>query len=110
VDALVVFPSPNFVHERRRIVRLALERRWPLAGPRHEYAEEGGLLAYGIDVMPQFRRAAYYAVRILNGAKAGDLPVEQPTTVDLVVNVRTAKSLGIAVPAALLARAHRVIQ
>lgn len=110
VDALVVFPSPNFSHERRRIVRLGLERRWPMIAPRHEFAEDGALLAYGIDVVPQFRRAAYYVDRILKGAKAGDLPVEQPTTVELVINVRTAKALGLKVSPALLARAHRVIQ
>ena len=110
VEALIAMPSPLFAFERRRLVQLALGRRWPMIAARFEFADEGALLSYGIDAAAQFHRAAYFVDKILKGAKAGDIPIEQATTIELVINVKTAKALQIAIPHSLLARAHRVIQ
>ena len=103
-------PSPLFVFERRRILKLALARRWLVATTRRESAEEGALLSYGVDVPAQFRRAATYVDKILKGAKPGDLPIEQPTTLELIINMRTAKALGLKIPQSILLRADRVIE
>jgi putative ABC transport system substrate-binding protein len=109
-QALIVMASPLFVFERRRIMKLALQHRWPVAAARQEFVEEGALLAYGIDVRAQFRRAATYVDKILKGARAGDLPIEQPMTLTLVLSQKTAKALGITIPPSLLLRADRVIE
>jgi putative ABC transport system substrate-binding protein len=108
--ALLVLGDPMFFGERTRIVELAAKSRLPLMGGQKEFAETGGLLAYGIDVRDSFRRAATYVDKILKGAKPADLPVEQPTKFELVINVKTAKALGLTIPPALLARADEVIQ
>jgi putative ABC transport system substrate-binding protein len=109
-QALVVMSSPVFSTERQRIVKLALARRWPfIAGPR-EFAEEGALLSYGPDLSANYRRAAYYVDRILKGAKPGDLPIEQPTRFELVINMKTAKALKLEIPRDLAVRADRVIE
>ena len=111
VQALVVMPSPLFAFERRRIMKLALQHRWPIVATRPEWVEEGGaLLSYGIDVLSHFRRAAYYVDRILKGAKPGDLPIEQPMTLELVISQRSARALGLKVPDSVLLRADRVIE
>jgi putative ABC transport system substrate-binding protein len=73
-------------------------------------ADNGGLLAYGIDTMIQYRRVPYYVDRILRGAKPADLPIEQPKSIELVVNTRTARALGIALPAAVLVQADRIVE
>ncbi len=109
-QALVVFASPLFTNERRRIAQLALARRWAMIGSVYGYAEEGALLSYGSNPDTNFRRAAYYVDRILKGAKPADMPIEQPMTIDLVINGKTAKALGIKLPQSLLIRAERVIE
>jgi putative tryptophan/tyrosine transport system substrate-binding protein len=109
-QALVVMGGSLFVTERQRIVKLALSHRWPSIGGQSEYAEAGALLAYGADRLALNRRAAYYVDRILKGTKPGDLPVEQPTKFELVINLKTAKALGLTIPPAVLARADEVIQ
>jgi len=109
-QALVVMPGQAGATGRRRIVKFALAQRWPVIGFTQEWAEEGTLLSYGTDQSANFRRAAYYVDRILKGAKPGDLPIEQPTKVDLVVNLKTAKALGLTIPPSVLGRADRVIQ
>ncbi len=108
--ALLVLGDPMFFGERTRIVELAAESPLPLMGIQAEYAEAGGLLAYGIDQRDSFRRAATYVDKILKGAKPGDLPVEQPTKFELVINLKTAKALGLTIPQSLLLRADEVIQ
>jgi putative ABC transport system substrate-binding protein len=109
-QALVLLPSNFFVAERQTIVKLSLANRWPIiAGPR-PWAEAGALLTYGPDSLVLTRRAAYYVDRILKGAKPGDLPIEQPTKFELVINMKTAKALGITIPQDFLFRADRVIE
>jgi putative ABC transport system substrate-binding protein len=110
VQGLVLMPSPLFTSERRRIVKLALERRWPVVASRHEITEEGALLSYGVDVLSQYRRAAYYVDKILKGAKPGDLPIEQPTKLELVINRKTAKAIGLDITNELLLRADKIIE
>jgi putative ABC transport system substrate-binding protein len=108
--ALVVLPDAMFWNERARIVALAAESGLPAIYPEREYADEGGLLAYGVNVPDQWRRRATYVDKILRGTKPGDLPIEQPTTFELVVNLKTAKSLGLTIPSSILARADEVIE
>jgi putative ABC transport system substrate-binding protein len=95
---------------RRQIADLAMRHRLPtISGPR-EFAKAGALMAYGPDYPALFRRAAIYADRILKGAKPADLPVEQPTTFELIINMKTAKALGLTIPQSLLVRADEIIQ
>ena len=110
VQALVVFASQLFTIERRRIVTLALARRWPMIGPESEFADAGALLSYGADAVANFRRAATFVDKILKGAKPGDLPMEQPTRLDLVVNATTARALGLAIPHSIEIMATKVIE
>ncbi len=109
-QALVVISGAFFGNERQRIVKLALERRWPVVAYSRGWTEEGALLSYGVDVSANFRRAAYYVDRILKGTKPGDLPIEQPMTLELVINRKTAKALGLTIPQELLVRADKVIE
>jgi ABC-type uncharacterized transport system substrate-binding protein len=108
--ALTVRPAPMFMSERRRLVDLAAKNRLPAVYPWREFADAGGLMAYGPNLADLYRRAASYVDKVLKGAKAGDLPVEQPTKFELVINLKTAKALGLAIPPSLLARADEVIQ
>jgi ABC-type uncharacterized transport system substrate-binding protein len=111
VQALVVFPLQLFAMEATRVVKLALAHRWPLvSGHMLMRAESGALVSYGHDVKWQFRRAADYVDRILKGAKPGNLPIEQATKFELVVNLKTAKALGLTIPQPFLMRADRVIE
>jgi putative ABC transport system substrate-binding protein len=87
-----------------------MENRLPTSFAFREYVEAGGLTSYGVNFSTMYRRAAEYAVKILHGAKPADLPVEQSTKFDLVVNLRTAKALGLVIPSALLATADEVIE
>jgi len=96
--------------ERPRIARLALEARLPAVYSATTFAADGGLMAYAPDTADQYRRAAVFVDKILKGAKPADLPVEQPTKFELVVNMKTAKALGITIPQTILIRADRVIQ
>ena len=109
-DALVVWPTPLFQLERRRLSDLAAEHRLPAVFPFKNYVEAGGLMSYGPNPPDLNRRAAIYVGKILKGTKPSDLPVEQPTKFELVINLKTAKALGIVIPASLLARADEVIE
>jgi putative ABC transport system substrate-binding protein len=109
-DALTVLPSAMFINERRRLVDLAAKNRLPAVYPSRDSVDAGGLMSYGPDLPDVFRRAATYVDRILKGAKPGDLPVEQPTKFELVINLKTAKALGLTIPQSLLQRADQVIE
>ncbi len=108
--AVVVLPDPMLAAENPRIVALAAKSRLPAVGETRAFAEGDGLMAYGPRVTENFRRAAVYVDKILKGAKPGDLPVEQLTKSDLVINLKTAKALGLTIPQSLLLRADEVIQ
>jgi putative ABC transport system substrate-binding protein len=109
-DAVVVQPSVVLEELRGRIAQLANRQRLPSMFAWRHSAEAGGLMSYGADLYAVQRYAASYVDRILRGAKPGDLPVEQPSKFELVVNLKTAKALGLAIPQALLVRADQVIQ
>jgi putative ABC transport system substrate-binding protein len=108
--ALTALVSAMFLTERRRLVVLAAKNRLPTVYPWREYVEAGGLMAYGPNDADLYRRAATYVDKILKGARPGDLAVEQPTKFELVINLKTAKTLGLTIPPSLLARADRVIE
>ena len=109
-DALVIVGSPVFFTVRARLAEIALKYRLPSIIGAREYVDAGCLASYGTDYPDLFRRAAEFADRILKGAKPGDLPVEQPTRFELVINLKTAKLLGLTIPQSLLLRADEVIQ
>ena len=109
-DALTVLPSAMFVNERRRLVALAAKNRLPAVYSARDFVDAGGLMSYGSNLADVFRRAATYVDKILKGAKPADLPVEQPTKFELVINLKTAKTLGLTIPPSLLLRADEVIQ
>ncbi len=95
---------------RKRIVAFASRSRLAAVYGRKEYVDDGGLIYYGADLEASYRRVAYFVDRILKGAKPGDLPIEQPTKFELVINLKTANQIGLIVPPHMLARADRVIQ
>ena len=99
-----------FLIERGRLVDLAAKYRLPAVYGLSEYVDAGGLMSYGPSNVDSFRRAAAYVNKILKGARPGDLPVEQPTQFELVVNLKTAKALGLTIPQSVLGRADEVIQ
>jgi ABC-type uncharacterized transport system substrate-binding protein len=111
IEAVIVMASPLFWSERTRITDLALRHRLPAMYPwRPIVTEEGGLMAFGADQAALHRQAAGYVAKILKGAKPGDLPVEHPTKFDLVINLKTAKALGLTIPPSLLLRADQIIE
>ena len=110
VEALLFATSPLFLSERKRILALAASRRLPVVGGRSEFADDGALMSYSSPRSDQIRRSAQMADKILKGAKPADIPVELPTKFELVVNVKTAKSLGITIPGEILLQASRVIE
>jgi putative ABC transport system substrate-binding protein len=109
-DALAVPAINLFNLERRRLVNLAAQNRLPAVYPNRDFVDAGGLMSYGPNLADMARRAATYVDKILKGAKPGDLPVELPTKFELVINLKTAKALGLTIPPALLGRADEVIQ
>lgn len=109
-DALMHMPDPLFFGERKRIADFAAKNRLPAIGPWREFAEAGGLMSYGYDLAESFAKAANYVDKILKGAKPGDLPIEQPTKFELIVNLKTAKAIGLTIPPSFLLRADEVIQ
>src|SRR5438552_5587108 len=108
--ALIVESSSMLFTSRTRLADLALKNRLPTMFAQSEYAEVGGLMAYAADFSDLFRRAATFVDKILKGAKPADLPVEQPTKYGFVINLKTAKALGLTIPPSLLGRADEVIQ
>jgi putative tryptophan/tyrosine transport system substrate-binding protein len=109
-DALIVFAHGFALLNRGRIIELAARRGLPTMYGYREFVDAGGLMSYGPNVQAVVRRAASYVDRILKGAKPGDLPIEQPTTFELVINLKTAKTLGLTIPQSLLVRADEVIR
>ena len=109
-DAFFMTNEPPFLPLRKRIAEFALAGKLPSAFGFRQHVEAGGLLAYAPNYVDLFRRAATYVDKILRGAKPTDLPIEQPTKLELVINIKTAKSLGLAVPQSLLVRANELIQ
>jgi putative ABC transport system substrate-binding protein len=109
-DAVLVLGNPILNDHRKQIVELAVKHRLPTAYTRPEYIEEGGLMYYGTNYNDLFRRAAGYVDKILKGAKPADLPVEQPTKFELILNLKAAKQIGLTIPNKVLARADRVIK
>ena len=108
--ALIVFDDPVLWSHRKQIVPLAAKRRLPVMYGLREFVDDGGLMSYGPDRVDHYRRTAVYVDKILRGAKPADLPVEQPTKFELVINMKTAKALGLTIPQSLLVRADQIIQ
>jgi len=107
---LIVTADPAAIAHREAIITLAARHRLPAVYPYRHFVEDGGLMSYGIESADQFRRAAGYVDRILRGEKPGDLPVQQPTKYELVINLKTARALGLEVPDTLLSTADEVIE
>ena len=110
VGAVLVLSDAMLNSHPTRLADLAARSRLPAAYGLREYVEAGGLMSYGPSFLDLFRRSAAYVDKILKGAKPADLPVEQPTKVELVINLKTAKALGLTIPPSLLRRAEHVIQ
>ena len=109
VDAIMTISRPFFA-ERKRFVELAGKFRLPSIYQQKEYVDEGGLMSYGTDTTDLYRRAAAYVDKILKGAKPADLPVEQPTKFEFIINLKAAKQIGLTIPPNVLARADKVIR
>jgi putative ABC transport system substrate-binding protein len=110
VDAVLVTESMWNTEQREPIVRLAARHRVPALYGRREFVDAGGLASYGPSYVEFFRRAAFYVDRILRGTKPADLPIEQPTKIELVINLRTARALGLTIPSSLQARADAIVE
>jgi putative ABC transport system substrate-binding protein len=109
INAVVIHDNPLFIRDAKLLAALAKKQRLASVGSQ-EFTVAGGLVTYGVNFRDMYRRAAYFVDKILKGAKAGDLPVEQPTKFELVINLRTAQVLGLSIPPTLLARADEVIE
>jgi putative ABC transport system substrate-binding protein len=110
VKGVVLLADPSVIEQRLRIAEVAQAARLPTAFQLRENVEAGGLLSYGANINSQFQLAAFYVDRILRGAKPADLPVQEPTKIELVINLKTAKALGLSVPPTLLATADEMIE
>ncbi|HXV82104.1 MAG TPA: ABC transporter substrate-binding protein [Candidatus Binatia bacterium] len=110
VNAVMTMTTREFFAERKRIVELAVNHRLPAIYFQKEFVDDGGLMSYGLDYFDHYRRAATYVDKILKGAKSADLPVEQPTKFEFVINLKTAKLIGLTIPPNVLARADKVIK
>jgi len=109
-DAVLVLNSAILISQRKQIADLAVNNRLPAIYPQNEYVENGGLMSYGVSFIDLHRRAATYVDKILKGAKSADLPVEQPTKFELVINLKAAKQIGLTIPQKVLGRADKVIK
>jgi putative tryptophan/tyrosine transport system substrate-binding protein len=109
-DGLIVVPHPRYFQNRERVIENAARRRLPSIYPHSVYAESGGLISYGADFIDEYRRLAVYVDKIIKGAKPAGLPVEQPTKFELLINLKTAKQIGLTIPPNVLARADKVIK
>jgi putative ABC transport system substrate-binding protein len=109
-QVLIVHPVPVAFRHRREIAAFAAAQHLPTYGETSEFARGGLLLSYGADFATIYRRAGFYVDRLLRGVKAAELPVEQPTKFELVINLKTAKAMGLTIPPSLLARADEVIE
>ena len=109
-DALITSPNPVVTAEHKRIVDFTAKNRLPAIYSNPVFVHAGGLMSYAPDINANFRRAAIFVDKILKGTKPGDLPVEQPAKFELVINLRTAKQIGLTIPANVLARADKVIK
>jgi putative ABC transport system substrate-binding protein len=109
-NSLLVFPDSVTLGHRASLLSFTASRRLPTMYPFSEFADDGGLMCYGPNLIQSFQTAAEYVDKILKGAKAGDLPIAQATTFDLVINLKTAQTLGLKIPRTLLLRADRLIQ
>jgi putative ABC transport system substrate-binding protein len=109
-DGLYALGGPLMIANQKRVVGFALKSRLPSTYGRRESIDAGGLMYYGADLADSYRRVAYYLDRILKGAKPADLPVEQPTKFELVINLKTAKQIGLTIPQSMLYRADKVIK
>jgi putative tryptophan/tyrosine transport system substrate-binding protein len=109
-DAVLMLSSSVFTSQRTQVIELAVKSRLPVSYPRPEFVEAGGLLTYGPSTTDLHRRAATYVDKILKGAKPADLPVEQPKKFEFIINLKTAKQIGLTIPPNVLARADRVIR
>jgi putative ABC transport system substrate-binding protein len=110
VDAVVVSSGPLTNSHAKQLVQLTAQTRLPAIYGRREFVEAGGLMSYAVDSLDQYRRAATHVDKILKGAPPADLPVEQPTTFELVINLKTAEALGLTIPPTLLFQANEVIR
>ena len=109
-DGIILLQSPVFNSHRREIAELAIKSRLPTIFPRSEFVQDGGLISYGVSILDLDRRASIYVDKIIKGVKPADLPVEQPTNFELVVNLKAAKQIGLTIPPSVLARADKVIK
>jgi ABC transporter substrate binding protein/IstB-like ATP binding protein len=109
-DALLVSPTRLYIDRRVQLVTLAIRDRLPVIFPSRDFAEAGGLMTYGTDIADEYRQMGVYVGRVLKGTKPADLPVEQSTRFEFVINLQTARTLGLTVPPTLIAQAHEVIE
>jgi putative tryptophan/tyrosine transport system substrate-binding protein len=110
VNAIMTLAGPRILAERKRIVELAAKHRLPAIYPAKEFVDAGGLMSYGVDYDDLYRRAAVYVDKILKGAKPADLPVQQATKFEFIINLKAAKQIGLTIPPNVLARANQVIK